>query len=134
MAFKNPGSTVDIIVEREGKILLVKRKNPPYKGMWAIPGGFIEYGKETLEQAAKRELKEETCLDALKLELMGVYSEPKRDPRGHVISHVYAAKTRGTAKASDDAKELQFFPLSNLPALAFDHKKIISDYQIWREK
>lgn len=152
--FQNPATTVDIIVLNdmlkkllsedihktgvidrllifEPAILLVKRKYQPYQGMWAIPGGFLEYGQETLEQAAVRELKEETNLATNEryLKLLGVYSHPKRDPRGHVISHVFiAGKCEGIPKACDDAKELRFFSLYNLPELAFDHKQIIEDY------
>lgn len=128
MRYKNPASTVDIIVEEEGKILLVKRKRNPYKDIWAIPGGFIEYGKENLEEAAIRELREETGLVALSLELFRVYSTPGRDPRRHTISHVYIAEAKGKIKAGDDAKEAKFFPLSSLPPLAFDHTKILIDY------
>lgn len=131
MEFKNPASTADIIVENEGKVLLVKRKNPPYREMWAIPGGFIEYAKETLEDAARRELREETGLEALNLTLVGVYSAPDRDPRGHVIAHVYSAEVNGRPKNGDDAKAVKFFSLDKLPKLAFDHDKIIKDYIRW---
>ncbi len=127
MEYRNPASTVDIIVQQEGKVLLVKRRDEPFKDAWAIPGGFVNYG-EQLEIAAARELKEETSLDVLELRLVGVYSKPDRDPRGHVISHAYMAKTAGTPKAGDDAKELRFFSLNKLPELAFDHGKIIKDY------
>ncbi len=136
MTFRNPGSTVDIIHENEKGILLIKRKGEPYKGYWALPGGFLEYGIEGLEEAAKREFEEETSLitelDSLKL--IGVYSDPKRDPRGHVIAHVFhVKKVRGIERANDDAAELKRFPLDSLPDLAFDHKKIIDDYvRNWR--
>ena len=130
---RNPASAVDIIVEREEKILLVKRRNEPFKDIWAIPGGYVEYN-ESLEDAAARELKEETNLDVLSLTLLNNYSDPKRDPRGHVISHIYIAKTSGTLKAGDDAKELKLFPLYNLPSLAFDHSQIIKDYMVFRNK
>lgn len=133
MEFKNPASTADIIVEKEGKVLLVKRKNPPFRGMWAIPGGFIEYGKESLEEAARRELKEETGLEALNLSLVGVYSHPNRDPRGHIIAHVYSAEVNGKVKNGDDAKAAKFFSLDRLPNLAFDHERIIKEYTRWKE-
>ena len=128
MRYSNPGATVDLIVEREEKILLVKRKGVPFQNMWALPGGFLEYGKESLEQAAIRELKEETGLIASKLELFSVYSDPNRDPRGHTISHVYLATTFGESKAGDDAKETRWFSFYNLPELAFDHNKIVKEY------
>ncbi len=132
MEYKNPCSTVDVIVERDNQILLIRRKHEPFKDIWALPGGFLEYGKETLEEAAARELGEETSLQVTlnDLELFGVYSTPNRDPRGHVISHVYIAKKfSGTARAKDDTIDVRFHPLENLPELAFDHKEIIVHYQ-----
>ena len=136
--FKNPGTTVDLIIENDKEeILLIKRKNEPFKGYWALPGGFLEYGKETLEQAGKRELEEETCLktETKYLELLGAYSSPDRDPRGHVISHIYVViKYLGEAKANDDAKDLNWFSKNNLPKLAFDHNKILEDYFNWKER
>jgi 8-oxo-dGTP diphosphatase len=132
MRYKNPCATVDLIVEKNNKILLIKRKNGPFKNMWALPGGFLDYGKETLEQAAKRELEEETSIitKTSDLELLGIYSDPGRDPRGHVISHTYIVKEyAGTPKANDDAKDVGFFSLENLPELAFDHDRIIEDYK-----
>ena len=137
--YRNPAATADIIVPKaigsdlgeSCEILLIKRKNGPYKDMWAIPGGYLEYGKETLEETAARELKEETSLIVKidDLALLGVYSNPQRDPRGHVISHVYVAKRyEGEPRANDDALEYAWFPVSNLPKLAFDHEKIINDY------
>lgn len=130
-----PGVTADAIVEKDKSILLVKRKNPPYKGCWAIPGGFLETGEESLERTSTRELWEETNLVARieDVELLGVYSNPDRDPRGHIIAHVYIIKKfSGEVKANDDAEEARFFPLRNLPKLAFDHKKILEDYRRWK--
>lgn len=128
--YKNPSCTVDIIVKKGDAILLIKRRNAPYKNKYALPGGFINYGKETLEQAATRELKEETGLIAFNLFLLNNYSSPKRDSRGHVISHVYyTTDTQGVLKAGDDAKEAKWFDINNLPKLAFDHNKIINDYK-----
>jgi len=129
--FKNPGTTADIIVERDRQVLLIKRKHEPFRDMWALPGGFLEYGKETLEETAVRELMEETeiLVNGRDLRLFGVYSNPKRDPRGHVISHVYiAGNFNGQPTAGDDAREVRFFSLDNLPELAFDHKEILQDY------
>jgi 8-oxo-dGTP diphosphatase len=128
----NPSSTVDLIVQKNNEILLIKRKYDPFKEMWALPGGFIDYGKETLEEAAIRELKEETGLlvKTNDLKLSGVYSSPNRDPRRHIISHAFAVEYfNGKIKADDDAKEARFFSLDNLPELAFDHDRIIGDYK-----
>ncbi len=146
--YKNPAATATMVLVRENtrffegmlrnystEILLVQRKHEPYAGMWALPGGFLNCDKECLETAAVRELKEETSLDAKKedLELICVNSDPKRDPRGHVIDHVYFVKKyTGIPTAADDAKELKYFPLDALPALAFDHKESIDKYKLWR--
>jgi len=122
----NPIPTVDVIIEMDDGIVLIRRKNPPYG--WAIPGGFVDYG-ESLEEAVVREAKEETGLDLEGLRQFHTYSDPTRDPRGHTISTVFVARGRGIPKASDDAEELRIFNRENLPEeLAFDHKKIIDDY------
>jgi ADP-ribose pyrophosphatase YjhB (NUDIX family) len=125
--FKNPIPTVDIIIELEDKgIILIKRKNPPYG--WAIPGGFVDYG-ESLEDAAKREAKEETSLDVELIKQFHTYSDPKRDDRFHTISTVYIAKAKGEPKAEDDAAEFGVFKEDNLPEpIVFDHKEILKDY------
>jgi ADP-ribose pyrophosphatase YjhB (NUDIX family) len=125
--FKNPIPTVDIIIELEDKgIILIKRKNPPYG--WAIPGGFVDYG-ESLEDAAKREAKEETSLDVELIKQFHTYSDPKRDNRFHTISTVYIAKAKGEPKAEDDAAEIGIFNKNNLPEpIVFDHKEILRDY------
>ena len=128
--YANPASTVDIIVPYDGGIVLIKRKHEPFKGYWAIPGGYLECGKETLEEAASRELREETSLitQPSNLRLVSVYSDPNRDPRGHVISHVYEARAySGILKANDDAKEVRVF--RKIPKnLAFDHRRILIGY------
>ncbi len=125
--YKKPFPTVDIIIEMEGKgIILIKRKNPPYG--WALPGGFVDYG-ESLESAALREAKEETSLDVELIGQLGAYSDPSRDPRQHNISFVFIAKGKGTPMAGDDAKEVGIFSKDNIPEnLAFDHGKILQDY------
>ncbi len=125
--FKNPIPTVDIIIELKDKgIILIKRKNPPYG--WAIPGGFVDYG-ESLEDAAKREAKEETSLDVELIKQFHTYSDPKRDNRFHTISTVYIAKATGEPKAADDAAEIGVFKEDNLPEpIVFDHKEILRDY------
>ena len=123
---KKPSITVDGVIIKNGKILLVKRRNEPFKGKWALPGGFVEYG-ETVEKAVLREVKEETGMDAKIKKLVGVYSDPARDPRGHTISIVFLLEGKGDAIAGDDAIEAKFFDLNELPPLAFDHEKIIKD-------
>ena len=129
--YANPFPTVDIIIEIHSKnnfegIVLIERKNEPYG--WAIPGGFIDYG-ESAENAAIREAKEETNLDVKLGNLLGVYSDPNRDPRFHTISTVFVAKANGMPLAGDDAKDLSVFKLNELPSkLAFDHAKILNDY------
>jgi ADP-ribose pyrophosphatase YjhB (NUDIX family) len=125
--YQNPIPTVDIIIEIESKgIVLIKRKNPPYG--WAIPGGFVDY-RESLEEAAVREAKEETNLDVKLIKQFHTYSDPIRDPRNHSISTVYIAKAKGIPKAKDDAVEIGIFTESNLPEkIAFDHRSILKDY------
>ena len=118
--------TVDVIIEVEEGIVLIKRKNPPYG--WALPGGFVDYG-ESLEEAALREAKEETTLDVELLSQLGAYSDPARDPRQHTISVVFIARASGKPRAADDAAEVRVFGRSSLPEeLAFDHGKILQDY------
>ena len=126
---KSPAVTVDAIIEREGKILLIKRKNLPFQGQWALPGGFVEYS-EKVEDALIREVMEETGLKVDDMRFHGVYSEPGRDPRGHVISLCYIASGSGDVKAGDDAAEARFFPSKELGGvdLAFDHDRILNEY------
>lgn len=130
--YKNPTPTVDIIIEIKNdnenakKIVLIKRKNPPYG--WAIPGGFVDYG-ETLETAAVREALEETTLNVTLKRQFHTYSDPSRDPRSHTISTVFIAEATGTPEAADDAKEAEIFTLKEIPEeMAFDHGSIIKDY------
>ncbi|MFW6111083.1 MAG: NUDIX domain-containing protein [Thermoproteota archaeon] len=126
---KRPWLTVDVVIQRtDSSIVLVKRKNPPFKGHYALPGGFVEYG-EKVETAAVREAKEETGLEIRLLRILGVYSDPERDPRGHVVSIVYLAEeTGGNLRASSDAQEVE--ALQQIPEkLAFDHRKILEDAQ-----
>jgi len=124
--YRNPLVTVDIVIEIDNGIVLIKRANPPYG--WALPGGFVEYG-ETLELSAVREAKEETSLDIKLKEQFHSYSEPDRDPRHHTVTTVFIAKGIGTPKPADDAKKLGIFSKRSLPEpIVFDHKKIIDDY------
>lgn len=126
MFVSHPVPTVDIIIEINGGIILIKRKNPPYG--WALPGGFIDYG-ESAESAAVREAKEETNLDITQLRQFHVYSDPGRDPRFHTITVVFIARAKGTPRAKDDATDIGIYNKNNLPEdIAFDHKKILNDY------
>lgn len=130
-----PLLTVDTIIELTNQphrpIVLIERRYPPYG--WALPGGFVDVG-ESLEQAAIREAKEETCLDISLKTLLGCYSDPSRDNRGHTASAVYIAESDGIPRAADDAKNLALFTLDELPELlAFDHNQILDDYRIFRE-
>lgn len=141
--FSETKVAADVIVERkvsdtgdylkDFEILLIKRKNMPYKDFWALPGGFVELN-ESAENAARREIKEEASIEIELKFLLGVYSEPGRDPRGHVISICYVAQPKNEhgkeAIAGSDAKEARFFKLEDALKLklAFDHAKIIKDY------
>lgn len=128
---KTPLATVDVIVESGGGIVLIRRRHPPLG--WALPGGFVDPG-ESVPQAARREAKEETGLDVELTDLLGVYSDPKRDPRGmYTISTVFVASASGRPVGGDDAAEARVFPLDALPPdIAFDHPTIISDYRRFR--
>ena len=127
MAYRSPKITVDGVVFTDNEILLIQRKNPPFQGRWALPGGFVEYG-ETTENAVLREVKEETGLDTAIISLLGVYSDPQRDPRGHTISIVYLLKTiKGEPIGGDDALKAAFHSIESLPTLSFDHEIIIKD-------
>lgn len=107
-------------------IVLIERKNPPYG--WAIPGGFVDVG-ETVEHAAIREAKEEVCLDVKLTCLLGVYSDPARDTRGHTVTAIYVATANGIPQAADDAKSVKIFNIDALPInLAFDHDAVLKDY------
>jgi 8-oxo-dGTP diphosphatase len=119
---------VDAVILDTDTILLIRRGKDPFKGFWALPGGFVEYG-ETTEQAVVREVHEETNLNCSIVRLIGVYSDPGRDPRGHTISIAYELSLiSGDVIAGDDAAHASWFPISNLPDnIAFDHRKIILD-------
>ncbi|RMF90805.1 MAG: NUDIX hydrolase [Nitrospinota bacterium] len=130
-----PLLTVDTIIELydrpERPIVLIERRSPPYG--WALPGGFVEVG-ERLEQAAVREAREETGLEVTLIALLGCYSDPQRDPRGHTVSVVYVAQASGEPRAADDARNVGLFTLQGLPErLAFDHRLILDDYRRYRE-
>jgi 8-oxo-dGTP diphosphatase len=129
-----PAVAVDIIIEKENKLLLIRRKNEPYKYCQAIPGGFVNEG-ERVEDAAMREIHEETNLEIEPTDILGVYSAPYRDPRGHVISVVFVGKIiNGEPKAGDDAEDFEWLSVEDLrnKRIAFDHTKILEDYQNWK--
>ena len=124
--YRNPVPTVDIIIEHQGGIVLIERRNPPPG--WALPGGFIDCG-ESAEDAAVREAKEETGLELLDLRQFHVYSDPARDPRFHTLTAVFVARGRGELRAADDAADARVFDPAELPErIAFDHREIIADY------
>lgn len=131
---RTPLLAADTIIElpqRPGRpIVLIERRYPPLG--WALPGGFVEVG-ERLERAAIREAYEETGLRVELVELLGCYSNPSRDPRGHTVSLVYVGRAAGSPSAADDARRAEVFALDQLPgALAFDHALILQDYEQWR--
>ena len=121
-----PLLTVDALILFEGKIVLIRRLNPPFENDFALPGGFVEVG-ETVEAATIREAKEETGLDISLIKLLGVYSDPARDPRDHTVTVCYLAKGFGNLKAGLDAKDIRLFGINEIPKLAFDHNKIIKN-------
>ena len=128
---KTPLVTVDVIIEIDGGIVLVRRRHPPLG--WALPGGFVDPG-ETVAHAARREAKEETGLDVELTELLGVYSDPKRDPRGlFTVSSVFIGRAAGRPAGGDDAVEARVFSLDALPPdIVFDHATIVADYRRYR--
>ncbi|HET6279954.1 MAG TPA: NUDIX hydrolase [Polyangia bacterium] len=128
---RSPKPTVDVIIEVDGGIVLIRRKNPPLG--WALPGGFVDAG-EWVAEAACREAREETGLDVELTDLLAVYSNPRRDPRGiSTISTVFLGRAQGQPKGGDDAAEARVFPLDALPPdIAFDHPLMIEDYGRYR--
>jgi 8-oxo-dGTP diphosphatase len=128
-----PPVAADVVIElvdRPGRpIVLIERRYPPPG--WALPGGFVEIG-ETVEAAAVREAREETGLAVTLCALLGVYSDPARDPRGHTVAIVYVAEARGEPRAADDAQRVAITDPSTLPPLAFDHARILADYRARR--
>jgi 8-oxo-dGTP diphosphatase len=125
---KTPALTTDcVVVDAKRRVLLIRRGNPPFKGRLALPGGFVDIG-EPVEDACRRELMEETGIKAGRLELLGVYSDPRRDPRGHTCSVAFIVRiTRATARAGDDAVGAEWVEDWSKLDLAFDHAKILRD-------
>jgi len=127
MEFESPALTVDAVWIRREKVLLVRRGRPPFLGMWAFPGGFVEL-RETVEEAVVRELREETGLRAKPRELLGVYSGPERDPRKPTTTVAFLMEGRGGRPVGrDDAAAAEWVPLEEAHPLAFDHGLILSD-------
>ncbi|MHA1934161.1 MAG: NUDIX domain-containing protein [Candidatus Thorarchaeota archaeon] len=130
---KNPKPTVDIAATDGKRVILVKRGRDPFKGSWVLPGGFIEYG-ETVEDAARREMLEETGIQVELIDVLGVYSDPNRDPRGHQISIVFVGRPLSSElNASDDAEDAMWRDLDSMKPgdLAFDHDQVVSDLKRW---
>ncbi len=126
MARRSPSLTVDAVVPMGGgTVLLIRRANEPFRGCWALPGGFVDIG-ERVEDACLRELREETGIDGRIRCLIGVFSDPDRDPRGHTVSVVYAVDpVRGEMQGADDATEAAAVPYTEDLQLAFDHREIV---------
>ena len=134
MQYRNPTPTVDVILQRDSRVLMVRRKKDPFKGHLALPGGFVNEG-ETVETAAKREAMEETSLEVEPIEILGVYSDPKRDPRKHIATVVFVGIiVGGSETAGDDAASLEWvdLPVIDRQQIAFDHATILQDYEKWK--
>ena len=129
--YPRPSVTVDIVIvtkETKPRVLLIRRKHPPFQGHWALPGGFIDMD-ESLEESARRELAEETGVRTGKLVQLATFGDPGRDPRGRTVSIVYLAQVdprQVKPRAADDAAEVAWFPLQRPPTLAFDHRRILA--------
>lgn len=135
MTYKSPHVTVDCLVfDNRDRLLLIRRRHAPFEGQYALPGGFVDYG-ETTEAAARRELMEETGLVAKELRLVGVYSNPARDPRGHTVGIAYLTTIEpGAPVAGDDAAEAEFRADWRELVLAFDHGEIVRDAEKLRSR
>jgi 8-oxo-dGTP diphosphatase len=121
---------IELVDRPERPIVLIERRNPPPG--WAIPGGFVDVG-ESVEHAAIREAREEVSLEIALVALLGVYSDPRRDPRGHTATVVYVAQARGAPRAADDAMNVGVFAPDAFPGqLAFDHAEVLRDYLRFR--
>jgi 8-oxo-dGTP diphosphatase len=130
---KTPFLAADAVILFQNGIVLIRRDNPPYQGCFALPGGFVEIG-ETVEDAAVREAREETGLAIDLLGLVGIYSDPGRDPRAHVVSAAYLSRGTGKLVSGSDARSAEVVPLDNLPGLAFDHDRIVRDALLLAER
>ena len=132
---KTPYLTVDGLVVEKGKVLMVKRARFPFVDSWVLPGGHVEYG-ETVEKAVKREMKEELGVSVKIKKIIGVYSNPKRDPRYHTVTIAYLLKKgKGKIRLNEEAPEFKYFSLEKLPQnIGFDHKEILRDLKRLRNK
>ncbi|NYT01234.1 MAG: NUDIX hydrolase [Methanosarcinales archaeon] len=126
MDIRTPLLAVDIVILYGQGLVLIRRDHPPFEGKYALPGGFVEVGEST-GAGAQREAREETGLEVEIRGLVGVYSQPDRDPRGHVVSVCYLARGSGRLRAGSDARAARVFSPDRLPDLAFDHRLIIDD-------
>jgi len=125
--YQNPALTVDAVAIRGNRILLVRRGRDPFRGSWALPGGFVEL-RETVEAALLRELHEETGLVPTVFRLLGVYSGPDRDPRKPTTTVAFLVRgLRGRLRGGDDARDAEWIPLADAHPLAFDHERIVAD-------
>jgi 8-oxo-dGTP diphosphatase len=134
MQYRNPSPTVDLILQCDSRVLMVRRKKDPFKGQLALPGGFVNEG-ETVEDAMKREAMEETSLEVEPIDILGVYSDPKRDPRKHIMSVVFVGIIiGGSGRAGDDAESIEWVELADIEKqqIAFDHATILRDYKKWK--
>jgi 8-oxo-dGTP diphosphatase len=130
---EKPTLVVNIIIEKDDKLLLVKRKKDPFKGYLSFPGGTVSLG-ENVEDAIRSETLEETNLKIAPTDILGVYSNPMRDPSGHKISITFVGKVvSGDAHAGGDAESLEWVPVDEQTAFAFDHQKILQDYLDWKD-
>jgi ADP-ribose pyrophosphatase YjhB (NUDIX family) len=133
--YSNPTPTVDVILQRDSKVLMVRRKKEPFKDRLALPGGFVNEG-ETVEEAMRREAMEETSLEVEPIDLLGVYSDPKRDPRKHIVTVVFIGIIvgGGSSRAGDDAASIEWVKIADIERqqIAFDHAQILRDYCQWR--
>jgi 8-oxo-dGTP diphosphatase len=133
---RNPVPTIDIILSENSnsnKVLIMKREKDPFKDYFSLPGGFVNEG-EKVEDAVRREAEEELLVKVEPIDILGVYSDPNRDPRGHIMSITFIAKiTSGELKAGDGVAELRWIEINNLTNIkfGFDHSKILDDYQSW---
>lgn len=124
---ETPRLTVDAVIMDEdySRIILIRRKNDPFRGFWALPGGFVDVG-ETVEAACIREVREETGMEVDVIKLLGVFSDPGRDPRGHTVSVVFICRpVLGEPTGRDDALEAAWIPFPTDFPLAFDHAKVL---------
>lgn len=124
--YNNRGLGADAIIISQNKVLLGKRLSDPFRGYWALFGGYVEWD-ESVEEAMKREVKEESDLNVLNYKLVGIYSQPSRHPK-QAITVVYDVEVEGEPAAGDDICEVKWFSLNDLPEMAFDHKNILIDY------